>query len=326
MNTDILLHPCSLDGRIPLHPSKSYLHRLIIASYLSCDDPKTLHLFDEFKEIQDLNATINGMNALLSSDNKQVFTGESASTLRMLLPIALAMNKPCKFILSKSLSKRPIKFLLDILTDAGATFTTSFDENNRLNIDVTGKIDPGTYTFDTAVSSQHISGFLFTLPLLDKPCELIVNEKYSDKSYINITLNVIKQFGIRYDMEKFQDHYVINVDGRQTYTSPTYNILSIAEPDFSNLAPWLIARAIGSYKLTLPDLPSSSPQPDSIIMKIINAYDTMNREKIRLNSSEEEPYTIDISKSLDLFPPLCVLAAFSNTKTLFRLVDRKSVV
>ena len=103
MNTDILLHPCSLDGRIPLHPSKSYLHRLIIASYLSCDDPKTLHFFDEFKEIQDLNATINGMNALLSSDNKQVFTGESASTLRMLLPIALAMNKPCKFILSKSL-------------------------------------------------------------------------------------------------------------------------------------------------------------------------------------------------------------------------------
>ena len=181
MNTDILLHPCSLDGRIPLHPSKSYLHRLIIASYLSCDDPKTLHLFDEFKEIQDLNATINGMNALLSSDNKQVFTGESASTLRMLLPIALAMNKPCKFILSKSLSKRPIKFLLDILTDAGATCTTSFDENDRLNIDVTGKINPGTYTLDTAVSSQHISGFLFALSLLDKPCELIVNEKYSDK-------------------------------------------------------------------------------------------------------------------------------------------------
>lgn len=325
MNTDILLHPCSLGGKIPLHPSKSYLHRLIITSYLACGNSKTLHLFDEFKDIQDLNSTIDGMNALLSSDNKQVFTGESASTLRMLLPLALTMNKPCKFILAESLAKRPIKFLLDILTDAGATCTTSLDENDRLNIDISGKINPGTYTLDTAISSQHISGFLFALPLLDKPCELIVNEKYSNKSYINITLNVIKQFGIRYSIKKFQDRYVINIDGRQTYTAPTYNILSIAEPDFSNLAPWLIARAIGSYKLTLPDLPSSSPQPDSIIMKIINAYDTMNREKIRLNSSEEEPYTIDISKSLDLFPPLCVLAAFSNTKTLFTNIDKLKI-
>lgn len=325
MNTDILLHPCSLGGKIPLHPSKSYLHRLIITSYLACGNSKTLHLFDEFKDIQDLNSTIDGMNALLSSDNKQVFTGESASTLRMLLPLALTMNKPCKFILAESLAKRPIKFLLDILTDAGATCTTSLDENNRLNIDISGKINPGTYTLDTAISSQHISGFLFALPLLDKPCKLIVNKRYSEKSYINITLNVIKQFGIRYDIEKFQDRYVINVDGRQTYTAPTRDILSIAEPDFSNLAPWLIARAIGSDTLTLADLPSSSPQPDSIIMKIINTYDTMNREKIRLNSSEEEPYTIDISKSLDLFPPLCVLAAFSNTKTLFTNIDKLKI-
>ena len=77
MNTDILLHPCSLGGKIPLHPSKSYLHRLIITSYLACGNSKTLHLFDEFKDIQDLNSTIDGMNALLSSDNRPIFAGES---------------------------------------------------------------------------------------------------------------------------------------------------------------------------------------------------------------------------------------------------------
>lgn len=343
MNTNILIHPCKLSGKIPLHPSKSYLHRIIIASYLACNDANSTHAFNKREtslecmatlnkkkleidlmpeKSRDILATLNAVKALFSSENKPIFVDESASTLRMLLPLTLAINKPCKFISGTSLSKRPIKFLLDILTSAGAVCTTCYDENGSLNINIRGELQSDTYKLDTGISTQHISGFLFALPLLDKPGKLVVQGKYQERSYINITLNVIKKFGIHYNIEKFEDHYIINIDGKQTYTAPACNALSLAEPDFSNLTPWLVAKALGSDKLTLPKLPTASLQPDSIIMKIINAYDTMNNEEIHQKSNKEKSYVIDISQCLDLFPQLCVLAAFSNTKTLFTNIEK----
>ena len=67
---------------------------------------------------------------------------------------------------------------------------------------VSSGITAGQYTLDGGVSSQFISGLLFALPLLDRPSTLTVTGKIESGSYIDMTLDALRQFGIRVTMEE----------------------------------------------------------------------------------------------------------------------------
>ena len=97
---DIKITPCALHGNMEIPPSKSYSHRGLIAAYLGGGEAIGVG------ESADTCATRECLSAL--SEKKPLFANESGSTLRFMIPIALALNGEVEISGSERLMERPL--------------------------------------------------------------------------------------------------------------------------------------------------------------------------------------------------------------------------
>ncbi len=94
------------------------------------------------------------------------------------------------------------------------------------HIQVFGPINTNVFDVDGSKSSQFISGLLMMSPLLKKDVEIRVIYDETSLSYVNMTLDVMKQFGVH--VEKRDRTYVI--DRNQQYMPTSLSI----EGDYSH--------------------------------------------------------------------------------------------
>lgn len=87
--------------------------------------------------------------------------GESGSTLRFLIPIALAVAGGGVFTGRGRLMERPQKPYFDLFDEKGISY-----EQTAGALTVRGALTPGEYRLAGNVSSQFFTGLLFALPLL----------------------------------------------------------------------------------------------------------------------------------------------------------------
>ena len=125
---------------------------------------------------------------------------------------------------------------------------------------LSGKLRPGSYPIPGNVSSQFITGLMFALPLLDDDSEITVESPLESKPYIDLTLHVLKTFGI--NIISALDGYYI--PGKQKYRPCVYTV----EGDESAAAFWRVANALGS-DITCKGLNPDSLQGDRVICDII---------------------------------------------------------
>lgn len=276
----IKIQPNKLFGEIDIStrmPSKSIMHRMLICSALSGQAM-------EIKNPSEDNlATLECMNALLNDSNPVFNVRDSASTLRFLIPLALALGKSATFILGESLKNRPINEFLTLLP------STKFEiKNNTLT--ASGKILPGKYVVNREIcSSQYISGLMFALPLLNASSYIIIEEIQS-QSYIDLTIDVLKRFGVTIK----KTDYGYEIPGNQAYKKS--NDLTV-EGDWSYAANFFVANELGS-NIRITGLNKNSKQGDSVI------------QSIDFTQSE-----IDVSQCVDIFPILAVLACKKQGET-----------
>ena len=151
----------NLDVKAP--PSKSVYHRELIVNYILGARGKFLD--DSDGDNDDVRATKSCLRAL-EEDSKEIILNcnESGSTLRFMIPVALAMKSPSTekliFKTRGRLIERPVKELEECLKPFGVEIIKDAEANE---ITVTGNIDAGRYVIDGSVSSQYISGLLMAL-------------------------------------------------------------------------------------------------------------------------------------------------------------------
>ena len=320
---DIKITPSNLSGKVYAPPSKSYAHRYIIASFLS----KTNGFISNCKPSKDVLATLNalknlGIDYLFDKGGLKITKGksvnnpildcdESGSTLRFLIPIASALGVKCEFIGSKRLMERPTKDLLDCLNENGA---------NIDGLTLNGKLKSGKFTINGSVSSQFISGLLFALPLLDGDSNLeIIGERVS-QNYIDITLDVLKDFGVL--IEKTSNGYFIK--GNQTYKMP--KVMSV-EGDYSNSA-FLLAMGVLGEGVTVLNLNKNSKQGDKKIIQILKDFGGIVEEVedgYFVKKGELKGITVDCEDVPDIVQILSVVASFANGKSTFKSVNRLEI-
>ncbi len=283
----MIIHTNKLSGEIDISarmPSKSIMHRMLICASLCGQEMQVNNPSD------DISATRECMNSLLNDDNPVLNVRDSASTLRFLIPLALALDKPVKFVLGDSLVRRPITEYNHLLPYA------EFASNGN-NLTVSGKILPGKYVVNCDIqSSQFVSGLLFALPLLAEDSHIIIEEIQS-QSYVELTLHTLKRFGI--DVIKTESGYCI--PGNQAYKKA--GDLTV-EGDWSYAANFIVANKLGS-KIVLKGLNTSSKQGDSVIQSI----DLTQKE-------------IDVSQCVDIFPILAVSACKKHGETVLTNAKR----
>lgn len=309
---DIIIKPKRLIGEISAIPSKSQAHRVLICSAYS-DRPTKIICKETNHDIEatvdclrrlgaDITGTEYGYNVIPATDIPEkvnLFCRESGSTLRFLLPIVGALGVSATFHLEGRLADRPLSPLWNVLQEHGCKLSKTTENT----ISISGKLSPGDYSLAGDISSQYITGLLFAFSLIDGTSNLHITGVIQSLPYIQMTQQVLAQFGVESDDYK--------IHGRNRFSTPGHwNV----EGDWSNAAFFWAANELGS-SVKIRNLNDESIQGD--------------RQILNLLIDLRKPCTISAAHIPDLIPILSIVATqyegavFTDTKRLrFKESDR----
>ncbi|MBC3797851.1 3-phosphoshikimate 1-carboxyvinyltransferase [Acetobacterium tundrae] len=324
----IEISPEKLSGRLEIPPSKSVSHRAIISAGLA----KGKSVIANVLLSKDMIATCQAMEALgaiityqkelnhrytleikgcdpLQLNTESIDCNESGSTLRFIIPIILLQSHRVVITGKGRLVTRPMDPYYDIFKEKSIYFE-HLKDGQDLPLALEGKLKPGTYRLSGGVSSQFITGLLFALPLLSGNSVIELTTKLESKPYVDITLDVLRSFGIEIVNENDQRFYI---QGNQAYSPCNYRV----EGDFSQGAFWLVAGIIGE-SIECKDLNLTSNQGDKVIVDILKAMGgdiQTQSDTIVVKNSKTQGMIIDVSQCPDLVPILGVLGSLSKGTT-----------
>ncbi len=283
---NIRITPGPLEGTITPPPSKSMAHRAILAAALAGGGT-----ISNLAASQDIEATQHCIAALNAEgpDLPLLDCGESGSTLRFLIPLALALRGGGIFTGRGRLMERPQQPYFDIFDEKGI-----FYERKDGTLTVRGKLTPGAYRLPGNVSTQFVTGLLYALPLLDGDSEIVLTSKLEGWGYVDMTLNTLEKFGIT--TEERDTGWI--VPGRQVYQPCGLTV----EADWSQAAFWYAAEFLGN-SVQVSGMPKYSRQGDS-------KFVWFNRRLVMPRNMG-----FSVADCPDLVPPLTAMAALRNGYT-----------
>ena len=301
------VRPGALRGELTVPGSKSAGHRMVIAAALA-DGESSL---ENLTPSRDIAATLHAVQSfgarILSQDGDTVSLrgiralpdriplidcGESGSTLRFMIPVALALSggKPVSFTGHGRLMERPLQPYFDIFAEKGVSYTLQAGV-----LTVEGALSPGEYRLSGKVSSQFVTGLLLALPLLPEgESAIVVTDALESRGYVDMTLSALRQFGV--EAENVGGSYTrFRVPAGQRYRPGRFAV----EGDYSQAAFFLAHNAAaGEEAVRLRGLSPDSVQGDRAAAEILARY------------RQAGDLTVDASGVPDLIPALAAAAAF----------------
>jgi 3-phosphoshikimate 1-carboxyvinyltransferase len=213
------------------------------------------------------------------------------------------------------LYERPVKPLVEALRKLGANIEFLKNQNFFPVRVKEGKIISQKIKIPGDVSSQFISALLLIAPLLPDGLELYIEKKLISASYVDMTLEVMKHFGIK--VKKENGFFKVN-PGR--YTACKIEI----EADASSASYFLaIPLLLGRGEVYIENYNPFSKQGDVKFLSYI--------EKLGAKVEKFEPLGVKVSfegipeggefnleDTPDLFPTMCILGAISKGETILR--------
>lgn len=312
---DVIVRKSELSGKVVPPPSKSYTHRAFISASLSGRAKifnaliagDTLATVDGCKKI---GAKIFRRNCFIVEGTDEIKGGyfyfaNSGTTLRIFTALLSMSESSSVLDGDESLRSRPNRELALAIKELGGKVFG--DELYRAPIKVSGIMKGGKVSLK-ALSSQFVTALLFSLPLAK--FESTIEAEVKSRPYLDITLHVLKESGVKIDVEENKYYYI--------YPSNFKLRKFLVPSDFSS-ASYLIAAALLAGKLEILNM-YDSMQGDKKIVEICKEMGgkvEWNKEKgiIRAEKSELEGIEFDASDTPDLVPTVAVLAAAARGVT-----------
>ena len=326
----VKIQPGKISGNILAPTSKSSMQRACAAALLnngktiignpgrSNDDLAALGVIDNLgaKVLQqptnELHIESSGVNPVSGEMN----CGESGLGIRMFAPIAALSDQEIIINGTGSLLSRPMDFFDEIFPSLGIKIESN---HGKLPIKIKGPLKPVDITIDGSLSSQFLTGLLMAYgKAATKPVTITVNNLKS-KPYIDLTLQVMKEFGysvINHQYESFEIHPV----NETTHQPKNY----LVEGDWSGAAFLLVAGAIAG-EITIKGLNVFSSQADKAILRALTmseAVISIAEDQIVIGPGKLKAFHFDATDCPDLFPPLVALASFCDGTTVIEGVSR----
>ena len=314
---DLQIIPKKLSGAVTPPPSKSQAHRLLIAAALR-GGVSVLHGLAESQDIQATRRCLSALGAgmedlpdgalrvhglghgiVMAPPYALLDCGESGSTLRFLIPVALLVQGEASFTGRGRLMERPLKPYEDLFREKGVAWKL---EDNVLTVNG-GRgydalaLDSGAYRLPGNVSSQFFTGLLFALPLLNGDSILVSTTPLESRDYLEMTRQALAAAGVT---TRWADENTLYVPGGQVYQPFTATV----EADWSQAGFWYAADFLDS-QVEIRGLDPDSAQGDKVVSELY--------WKLARPGDAE----IDVSGCPDLLPPLAVMAAVRSGTTRF---------
>jgi 3-phosphoshikimate 1-carboxyvinyltransferase len=321
--------PSPVTGEVSAPPSKSYTHRAVILASLAAGETRienplvsddTLYTIDACRSLgadikrdgNMLKVTGTGGQIKVAPDRQRIFVGNSGSTIRMVAPLAALAQSKVILDGDSRLRQRPIGDLLSALESLGVG-ARSLSNNGYPPIEIQGgRLTGGKITIPGRVSSQHISSLLMIAPHTKEGLSIKVTNELRSKPYIDITLDVMRAFGVE---TVNRDYKEFLVKGGQGYKGRHYRI----EGDYSSAAYFLAAGAIGGKPVTVNNLKTDSVQGDRYLLNILSKMGCSveyQKEPVRISRHDElTGITVDMGDYPDIVQTVAVVATYAHGKT-----------
>lgn len=315
---------------VSIPSSKSYIHRYLISALLAEGES----VIDNVSFSNDIRATLSCIEALGATvgccDNRISVTGaggrqkstvldcgESASTLRFMIPVSTLLSENTEFIGSSTLLNRPLDPYFGIFDHNSMEYEFRPGEYLRLG----GRFSRSEYIIDGSVSSQFVTGLLFTLPLMEFDSRLVIDGKLQSAPYVDITLEVLRASGIDITNSSYAS---FDIKGNQKYRSGSF----FAQGDYSQVAFFLVAGCFAG-NIDCINMEPRSLQGDRAIVDILKAMGAnitcipggFHVERSALKSIG----TIDATDIPDIVPVLSLACALSRGTTVIKGIERLKI-
>ena len=216
--------------------SKSYTHRLLIASALSdgiCTLKNCLRSEDTLLTLEALRQMdvriddikteimVHGKMGALKACSEPLFLGNSGTSMRLLTGVASLGKGEYTLTGTSRMFERPIEDLLDGLSSLGVA-ARSLNNNGCPPVVIKGgKIKGGRIELKCNLSSQFLSSILLIAPYTQRGVEIEVIEGPVSKPYIDMTIDIMAKFGV--DVKR--DGYLkFGIEGRGCYRAGNHYV------------------------------------------------------------------------------------------------------
>ncbi|MCC9168517.1 3-phosphoshikimate 1-carboxyvinyltransferase [Pontibacter harenae] len=294
-----LTHPTGvLKGSIKLPASKSEANRALIIAALSGQEAE-LHNLSEANDTQLLQK-------LLKSDAETIDAEDAGTVMRFLTAYYAVTGQEKTLKGTERMCQRPIKVLVEALRELGASIEY-LGEEGYPPLKMNGFSGNGKRQLKVRsdISSQYISALLMIAPLLPEGLELELEGKIGSRPYIEMTLSLMKHFGVTADFVE----NTITVKP-QKYKAATFHV----ESDWSAASYWYSLVALArEADITLLGLREQSFQGDRAIVEIMNklgVYSSFTEEGVKLTKKHvDRKVSYDFSDCPDLAQTIVALCA-----------------
>ena len=332
----ITLSPISaVEGTINLPGSKSLSNRALLLAALAKGTTKVANLLDSDDIRHMLNAfsslgvkyqlsddkTICEIEGLGGSFNIQdglsLFLGNAGTAMRPLTAaLCLKGQKTGEIILTgeSRMKERPILHLVDALHQAGAEIRYLENEGYPPLAIRNSGIKGGKLKIDGSISSQFLTALLMSAPLAENDTEIEIIGELVSKPYIDITLSMMKDFGVHIENHDYQKFYV---KCNQSYISPGKYLV---EGDASSASYFLAAGAIKG-KVKVMGIGKNSIQGDRLfadVLEKMGAKITWGEDFIQAEHDELHGIDMDMNHIPDAAMTIATTALFANSETVIR--------
>ena len=272
----------------------------------------------------------NGVQPVSSEIN----CGESGLSIRMFTPLVALSNHALTVNGTGSLVTRPMDFFDEILPQLDVQVKSN---QGKLPLNIHGPIVPKNITIDGSLSSQFLTGLLLAYAASPNPSKggtsepekNVVTIKVNDlksKPYIDLTLNVMKQFGLLVPENKNYEEFIFKYDTHHSspdsYRDTTHHYT--VEGDWSGAAFLLVAGAIAG-NIVVKGLDVFSTQADKAVLQALmdcGCIISIQPEQIEIGPAPLKPFHFNATECPDLFPPLVALASYCKGKSVIEGTTR----
>ena len=284
-------------GSIGLESSKSISNRLLIIKEL-CKTKFEIQNLSNSKDTKILNELLDSFKT-----RKDINCEDAGTALRFAVAFLTTKKGIWKVLGSKRMHERPIKPLIDCLIELGAEIKY-LEKEGFPPIEIKSKkLKSKKLSLSGDISSQFISALLLVAPTIENGLILEITSKVLSKPYIDMTLDLMRQFGIEHSWE----NKLIKVE-QQNYLAKNIKI----ENDWSAASFWYSFLALSkSGEIKIPNLYANSIQGDSVLSSIylkLGIKTEFNKDSIVINKTKNiaKEIELDLSNHPDLALPIIV--------------------
>jgi 3-phosphoshikimate 1-carboxyvinyltransferase len=328
------IHPVgNLDADIVVPGSKSYTQRALVAASLAHGNSVLHNVLlseDTGHFIQALRAlganilisggdiTVDGTGGVLKAPEKLIHLGSNGTAMRFLASAACLAQGHVTLTGDARLCERPIRPLMTYLANLGVSFKYLKQEGFPPVEILAAGLKGGRLQIKNTESSQYISSLLLAAPYAVGPVSLVLEGDIVSRPYIDMTVQVMADFGVAVQEEK-PGAYTVPVG--PGFRGRDY----IVEGDASSASYFFLAAMLCRGYVRVHNMNPNSRQGDMKLLDLIRDWGgevTRGDHWIAVKGHKMKtgPLIVDMGDMPDMVPTAAVLAAFRDGVTEIRRV------